>query len=115
MATVYRTHVRIATIFSELLGAARVGSHGPRSGMACDYDPQVPDQPSSTNDRANVGGSVPKSERVVTWALVASLIPIIGFAGGVVAMFKGWRRTGRYMILIALAVNLLYAAATSTH
>jgi hypothetical protein len=81
----------------------------------CDYDPDVADRTNPIEDTANADDDEPKSQRVLPWALVISLIPVVGFAGGAFAIVKGWRRTGRYMILIALAINLLYAVATSAH
>jgi hypothetical protein len=45
----------------------------------------------------------PDSEAWEPWALVLSLLPLIGLAGGAIALVKGKRRNGVAMIAIGLA------------
>jgi hypothetical protein len=64
-------------------------------------------------DRADdVTGSSP--ERIEPWALVISVLPLIGIAGGAIALARGKRRNGRLMILIGVASFIAFATLSGS-
>jgi hypothetical protein len=59
-----------------------------------------------TADTADVAVG-PSPERIEPWALVISLLPLVGIVGGAISIARGKRRNGRLMILIGLGSLLL--------
>jgi hypothetical protein len=51
----------------------------------------------------------PSTERIEPWALLMSVLPLIGIVGGGIAMLKGKRRNGRLMMMIGFGTFLVLA------
>jgi Protein of unknown function (DUF2510) len=47
--------------------------------------------------------AVPEPQRIEPWALVISLLPLIGIVGGIISMVKGKTLTGGLMILVGVS------------
>ncbi len=53
------------------------------------------------------GAAVDRSQEIEPWALVIALVPVVGIAGGALAMARGRQLTGFLMIAVGVASTII--------
>lgn len=56
-----------------------------------------------------------RPERIEPWALVISVLPLIGVIGGVISLARGKRRNGLLMILIGVCSFVVLSGLSALH
>ena len=53
------------------------------------------------------GAALDRSQEIEPWALVIALVPVVGIAGGAIAMARGKQLTGFLMIAVGIASTII--------